>query len=105
MSVFQFLDRTIEFRMKINAYEPGRQLGWTFLGNYDDWNGTTIRWEFTPTGDGGTELKLAHRGWPAAGNEFMNCNTSWGHLLYLMKDHAEGKPVELPASGRNNSPR
>ena len=103
VSVFNFLNGTIVFRMKINAYDPGRQLGWTFLGDYDDWNGTTIRWDFVPTDDGGTELSLAHRGWPTTENEYRVCNTSWGHLLHLMKDHAEGKAVALPESGRNGS--
>ena len=102
-SVFNFMDRKIVFSMKINEYLPGQTLGWTFLGDYDAWDGTTIRWDIAPADDGGSTLTLAHRGWPATQGEYMDCNTSWGHLLHLMKQHAEGTSVELPDSGKSGA--
>ncbi|MFQ5702247.1 MAG: SRPBCC domain-containing protein [Acidobacteriota bacterium] len=103
VSVFRFMGGRVVFRMRVEAFEPERRLAWTCLGDYDEWNDTTLSWELEPAEDGGTVLKLAHRGWRSIEKEFPQCNTSWGHLLYLLKDHLEGKSAQPPESGRGDS--
>ena len=99
VSVFKFMDGEIVFRMRVDEYVPGRRLSWTCLGDYDEWNGTTIAWGFEPTDDGKTVLNLAHCGWATTENEYPQCNASWGHLLHIIRDYAEGKSTELMLSG------
>ncbi len=89
--------------MRVDEYVPGRRVAWTCLGDYDEWNGTTLIWDCEPTDDGGTVLSLAHCGWTTTEKEYPQCNASWGHLLHIMRDYVEGKSAEPPASGRSDS--
>lgn len=103
VSVFKFMQGRIVFRMHVDAFNPPRHLAWTFLGDYDSWEGTTLSWDLEPAGDTGTILNLAHRGWRSTEGEFSECSTSWGRLLSLLKDHVEGRSVRPPESGRKDS--
>ena len=102
MSEFRFMNGDIVFRMHVDVYEPGHKLAWQFAGDYDEWEGTTITWEFEPTSDGKTVLSLKHANWPTTEGEYPNCNTSWGHLLHVIRDYAEGKGTDLMDSGRSS---
>ncbi len=96
ISVFKFMGGKVVFRMRVDEYVPGRRVAWTCLGDYDEWNGTTLIWNCEPTDDGGTVLSLAHRGWTTTEKEYPQCNASWGHLLHIMRDYVEGKSAEPP---------
>ena len=102
VSVFKFMNGEVVFRMRIDEYEPGRRLVWTCLGDYDEWNGTTLTWRFDPTDDGKTVLNLAHSGWASTEKEYPQCNESWGHLLHVVRDVAEGRETEPEESGRSS---
>ncbi len=102
VSEFRFMNGEVVFRMRVDEHDPGRRLAWTCLGDYDEWNGTTITWSFEPAADGGTTLNLAHCGWASTEKEYPQCNASWGHLLHIIRDYAEGKSTDLPGSGRSS---
>lgn len=102
-AVFRFVGGDVVFRMRIDELEPGRRVAWTCLGDYDEWNGTTLSWDLEPTEDAKTILNFAHRGWATTEREYPECNASWGNLLHMIKNHAEGKPVEVHPSGRGRS--
>jgi len=99
-AVFRFVGGDVVFRMRIDEFEPGRRVAWTCVGDYDEWNGTTLSWDLEPTEDSGTMLNFAHRGWATTEKEYPECNASWGNLLHMIKDHLEGKPIEVHPSGR-----
>ena len=106
VSVFTFMNGEVVFRMRVDEYVPGRRLVWTCLGDYEEWNGTTLTWRCEPTEDGKTVLHLAHAGWASTEKEYPQCpqcNTSWGHLLHIVRDHVEGRSTELPPSGRRST--
>jgi len=101
VSEYRFMNGELVFRMLIDAYEPGRRLAWSFQGDYEAWDGTTITWMLDATDEDGTVLNLEHSGWPTTEGEFRQCNTSWGSLLHTIRDYAEGKGTAVPSSGRN----
>jgi hypothetical protein len=37
-------------------------------------------------------LRFTHGGWRSETDYFLNCNTTWGELMYRLKAAAEGKP-------------
>lgn len=103
VATFRFLGGKVTFRMRIDEFDSPHRVTWTCLGDYEEWNGTTLAWNLSPTESGGTVLDLAHRGWEKTDGEYPQCNASWGHLLHLMKDHLEGKTVSVHPAGRSES--
>ncbi len=101
VSVFKFMGGKVVFRMQIDEYAPGEKLAWTCLGDYDEWNGTTLTWRCRPTEGDKTVLSLSHCGWATTEKEYPECNASWGSLLHTIRDRAEGRSTEPPASGRS----
>lgn len=94
VAVFKFAGGKVVFRMRIDTLEPEKRIAWTCLGDYDEWGDTRLTWDLKAGPDGGTVLDFAHRGWNATGGEYPQCNTTWGLLMNLLKEHAEGKPVK-----------
>ena len=94
VAVFKFNGGKVVFRMRIDALDPGRKVEWTCLGDWPEWGDTTLSWDLEPTDDGGTTLRFAHRGWKTTEKEYAACNSTWGHLMFVLKDYVEGKPVE-----------
>ena len=102
VSEFRFMNGEIVFRMRLNAYEPGSRLVWSFLGDYPAWDGTEVAWHLAPTDDGKTTLNLVHSGWTSTETEYPQCNTSWGHLMHLIRDYVEAKVGAPPASEQSS---
>lgn len=99
VAVFKFAGGRVVFRMRIDGLEPGRRVVWTCIGDWEEWPGTQVQWELEPDGKGGTVLHFAHRGWASTGKEYPVCNATWGHLMHLLRDYAEGRQVEPPFPG------
>jgi uncharacterized protein YndB with AHSA1/START domain len=99
VAVFKFLQGTIVFRMRVEELVPGKRVAWSCLGDPQEWEGTQLTWELESTINGGTDLRFAHRGWASTEGEYPRCNTTWGHLMHLLKAYAEGKPVKPHFSG------
>lgn len=67
---FGFDKRAIVFRMKIEKLERGKSVVWSCHGDQPEWNGTTLTWD----------LEM-----------FAICNSSWGELMYRLKNYVEGR--------------
>ena len=87
---FGFDKRGIVFRMNIEKLEPGKQVVWSCHGDHPEWNGTRLSWELTPQ-DGGTTLRFTQSGWEAITDFCASCNSTWGELMYRLKDYVEGR--------------
>jgi uncharacterized protein YndB with AHSA1/START domain len=63
---------------------------WSCHGDHPEWNGTVLTWEMTPQ-DGGTTLRFTQSGWKAITDFCATCNSTWGELMYRLKDYVEGR--------------
>lgn len=88
---FGFADRTT--RMRIDQLQPGKSVAWTCLAGPPEWIGSTVHFEFTPSGDG-TVVRFLHRD-HLSGDFYGHCNTKWGFFLISLKSLVE-KGVGLP---------
>jgi uncharacterized protein YndB with AHSA1/START domain len=82
--------RAIVFRMNIEKLEPGKTVVWSFHGDQPEWNGTTLTWDLEKNHNG-TTLRFTHAGWKAVAEMFAIGNSSWGELMYRLKNYVEGK--------------
>lgn len=87
---FGFYKRAILFRMRIDVLTPGKRVVWACLGDHDEWKGTHLTWDISQK-DGKSTLRFVHGGWRAASGFSASCNSTWGELMYRLKDYAEGK--------------
>lgn len=87
---FGFYDRKFLFRMRIEELTPGKRVVWSCIGDYDEWKGTRLTWDISQK-DNATILYFVHGNWRSATRFFASCNSTWGMLMYRLKDYAEGK--------------
>jgi len=87
---FGFARRAAVFRMTIDKLEPGRLVVWSCVGDQPEWTGTTLTWTIAPE-KSGSVLRFTHGGWKAATDYCVMCNSTWGELMYRLKDHVEGR--------------
>jgi uncharacterized protein YndB with AHSA1/START domain len=86
---FGFFKRATLFRMRITEMVPNTRVVWKCLGETDEWKGTELTWDLSKNEDG-TALRFKHGGWKSVGGHFGLCNSTWGMLMYRLKDYAEG---------------
>jgi uncharacterized protein YndB with AHSA1/START domain len=87
---FGFLRRQLVFRMKMEKLDPGKLVIWSCHGDHPEWAGTTLTW--TIAGDNGNSvLRLTHSGWKEISEFCAICNSSWGELMYRIKNYLEGR--------------
>jgi uncharacterized protein YndB with AHSA1/START domain len=87
---FGFDKRGMVFRMNIDKLEPGERVVWSCHGDHPEWSGTVLTWELTPQ-DGGTTLRFTQSGWKELTDFCASCNSTWGELMYRLKDYVEGR--------------
>ncbi len=87
---FGFERRGMVFRMNIKTLEPAKRVVWICHGDHPEWNGTVLTWELTPQ-DGGTTLRFTQSGWKSVSDFYAMCNSTWGELMYRLKDYVEGR--------------
>lgn len=85
-----FFDREAIFRLKLAQQEPPNAARWSVRAD-GEWNGTRLLFSIE-SHDGGSRLNFTHADWAAASPYFIECNTTWGELMFRLKDAAEGKP-------------
>jgi uncharacterized protein YndB with AHSA1/START domain len=85
-----FYGRSTVFHMRVDELVPGKTVRWTCVGDAEEWAGTHLRWDLKET-DMGTEVRFVHGGWTSTDGWFATCNTTWGELMYRLKDWAEGE--------------
>jgi len=87
---FGFDRRGMVFRMNIEKLEPGKLVVWSCYGDQPEWTGTTLTWSIARE-DNATMLRFTHSGWKSISEFCATCNSSWGELMYRLKNYVEGK--------------
>ena len=86
---FGFDRRQMVFRMIIEKLEPAVRVVWTCNGDHPEWTGTILTWNIAREDDA-TVLRFTHGGWKTVSEFCATCNSTWGELLYRLKDYVEG---------------
>ena len=87
---FGFDKRGMVFRMHIEKLDSGKRVVWSCHGDHPEWDGTILTWDLTREGDG-TILRFTHGNWRSVSDFCAMCNSTWGELMYRLKDYVEGK--------------
>jgi hypothetical protein len=89
-AIFSFHGHTSHFRMVITTLEQSSKVRWLCVGGSSPaWTGTTQEFRLQPKGERGTILFFVHGGWKPDSEACYFCNTTWGHLLVLLKTYLE----------------
>jgi len=91
VATFGFYDRSTVFRMRVDELVKDKLVRWTCLGDSEEWVGTSLLFELGKDEGGGTALRFSHTGWRSVTGFFRQCNTTWGALMYRLRDYCEGK--------------
>ena len=87
---FGFFGRKVVFQMRIDELTPARRIVWQCIGGPDEWPQTRVIWELTEQ-DGETRVCFDQTGWPNSEGHFRPANSTWGALIFRLKDYVEGK--------------
>ena len=93
VSVFGFYNHSVVFKMQIDELSKNKCVRWGCLGDDKEWKGTKLRFDLSQQ-DGKTNLLFAHTGWQSTKGYYAMCNTTWGHLMILLKQYSEGKETK-----------
>jgi uncharacterized protein YndB with AHSA1/START domain len=93
VNVFVFDGGNVEFHFRVDEQVEGRKVRWTGVEAEKmpgEWVGTRIEVDLAPA-DGGTRMRFGHKGWKSVDGMYCVCNTTWGELMYRLRDACEGK--------------
>ncbi len=90
-AVFGFNGRGTVFRMNIVELSPGKRVVWECTGENDEWEGTRLEWEIDEGLITDRGLWLRHTGWRQPTMFSASCTSTWGALMYRLRDHVLGK--------------
>ncbi len=85
---FGFNGHTVVFKMRVEKLVPSKLITWKCIGGPKEWKGTGLRWEISKTTKG-SELQFTHSNWKAIDEYFRMCNSTWGELMYRLKDYTQ----------------
>lgn len=89
-----FFNRATIYKLRVSAQTAPTHIDW-ICESGDEWNGTHIVFDLEANKNG-TLIRFAHAGWRAETPYFISCNTTWGELMFRLKEVAEGgKPGPL----------
>ena len=94
-----FFDRSTMYRLTPQPDDDGAR--WT-CETGAEWAGTSLVFRLRPQGRQ-TRLEFAHQGWADRTPYFVSCNTTWGHLMFRVKDAAEQPGVRRPYFTRSGT--
>lgn len=86
-----FYNRQAIFQLQIDKLKPGKLVEWTALHDMPAWKGTKIRFDLTVNDNGATILNFNHTGFESMEGSYPMINTTWGSLMYILKQFVEGK--------------
>ncbi|MGG0174822.1 SRPBCC family protein [Gottfriedia acidiceleris] len=86
-----FYNRQAVFQLQVDQIENGKLLEWTALHDMPAWKGTKIRFELIMNENGATILNFNHTGFESMEGPYAMINTTWGTLMYILKQYVEGK--------------
>jgi uncharacterized protein YndB with AHSA1/START domain len=87
---FGFDKRAMVFRMKIEKLDPVKRVVWSCHGDHPEWAGTVLTWDLSHK-KSGTTLRFTQSKWKAISELCTICNSTWGALMYRLRDHVEGR--------------
>ena len=91
--VLRFASRE-PFRWKVAQLQPNSFARWECLEGPGAAPGTMVTFRVSDAGDGRTEVKCDHEGWPESHEALATCNTLWGILMHHLKNYAETEKPE-----------
>ena len=94
ISRFGFPGHTTVFHMHIDKLVPPEYVQWTCKGDDEEWKDTLISFEIKPAGNNQCVLTFRHEKWKSTSGYYADCNTTWGHLMILLKQYCEGKDIK-----------
>lgn len=88
---FGFPEAPVDLRMRVDVLEPNRLVGWTCLGDFPFWAGTTVAWELSVAPTGGTTVLFRQDGWSDdyPDLDYARVSYVWGRILGALKGYAE----------------
>ena len=93
---FGFPEAPVDLRMRVERLDPDRRVDWVCLGDFPNWQGTTISWELSPSETGqGTQVLFRQGGWSEDYPEldWARVNFVWGQIVGRLRGYAEsGQP-------------
>jgi uncharacterized protein YndB with AHSA1/START domain len=100
--VFGFDDGNVKFHFRVVNEVPGVSARWVGVagpGMPAEWIDTEIDVRLSKAEGDRTRLQFAHRNWRSIEGAYCVCNTTWGELMYRLRDYCEGKPRGALFSG------
>src|SRR5262245_21849206 len=94
VNVFGLNGRSVLFHFHIDEHVTPYRIQWTGIGGPnmpDEWVGTTIDVQLFPEGEKRTRVRFSHRDWRSSEGSYRLCNTTWGELMYRLRDACEGR--------------
>ena len=90
---FGFYNREVVFTMKVDKITQ-ESVEWSCVDGPDEWVGTKQKFSLLQAEKGSTLLRFVHSGWKSDSGSYPRCNTTWGHLMILLRNYVEGKSSE-----------
>lgn len=93
--VFGFDQGKVKFHFRPDEQRAPEVILWTGVPGPempDEWIGTQIDVRLTAAADDKTVMRFAHRNWRTIEGAYCECNTTWGELMYRIRDDCEGRP-------------
>jgi hypothetical protein len=81
--------------IRVEDEVPGERVLWRGAegpGMPAEWVGTRIDVRLSRAAEGRTRMQFAHRDWRSSEGFYCVCNTTWGELMYRLRDWCEGHP-------------
>jgi uncharacterized protein YndB with AHSA1/START domain len=91
---FHFGDNRMD--MKVLELVQGKHVLWQVVRGPDDWMGTKINFELSPSGEL-TKILFKHQGWKQPNEHMHHCSTKWAVFMLSLKSLLEtGKGAAFP---------
>jgi uncharacterized protein YndB with AHSA1/START domain len=92
--VFGFDGGRVQFHFRVDEHIPGKRILWTGVEGQKmpaEWVGTRIDVRLSTVPEDRTRMQFVHRGWRSIEGAYCECNTTWGELMYRLRDWCEGR--------------
>jgi uncharacterized protein YndB with AHSA1/START domain len=94
VNIFGFGNRSVLFHFHIDEQTAPHRVQWTGVEGPNmpaEWVGTTIDVQLIAEGSSRTRVRLSHRDWRSLDGGYRLCNTTWGELMFRLRDACEGR--------------
>jgi uncharacterized protein YndB with AHSA1/START domain len=82
--------------MEVTRLSPDGHVSWNCVAGADEWVGTNITFDLTPT-DAGTVVLFGHADWREPVEFMAHCSARWAYFLLSLKSYLEtGRGTPFP---------